>query len=523
MSKHSMNGRNQFAMVTVDDLVPKDHLVRTIDQAISFDFIYPIVESTYSTLGRPSIDPVILVKLVFIQYLFGIRSMRQTIKEVDTNVAYRWFLVFDFTEKIPHFSTFGKNYARRFRETTLFEEIFVYILEQAVKAGFVTEEHLYMDSTHIKANANKHKFTKELTHVDAKAYQKELEKEINEQRIKEGKNPFGWGIESELKERKISLSDPESGYYVKGEREKQFAYSAHTACDEHGFVLECLFTPGNIHDSQVAIPLLEKVQKRFSNVQAFVADAGYKTPFIAKKISEKGLRPVLPYTRPRGDKTLLRKNEFVYDVYYDCYLCPESQILSFSTISREGYREYKSKPYYCQKCPLLEKCTRSQKHQKEVTRHLWQYYLDQVEELRYTETNKQLYKRRKETIERVFADAKEKHGLRWTNYRSLEKVTVHTMLTFAAMNLKKLATWLEKGQKSLYFFVHFQKNRLKTSKTEILNLFIYSLQSTKKKYISIYIYMLKYISFWVILLFVKKKTLFWSVCFLNKQRRIYHE
>ncbi|BDP52392.1 hypothetical protein EfmJHP35_03160 [Enterococcus faecium] len=174
MSKNNTNGRNQFAMLTIDDLVPQDHLVRKIDAALDFEFIYPIVEATYSDLGRPSIDPVILIKLVFIQYLFGIRSMRQTIKEVDTNVAYRWFLGYSFEEKIPHFSTFGKNYVRRFRETTVFEDIFAYILEQAVKAGFVTEDNLYLDSTHIKANANKHKFTKEMTHDEAKAYQDEL-------------------------------------------------------------------------------------------------------------------------------------------------------------------------------------------------------------------------------------------------------------------------------------------------------------------------------------------------------------
>ena len=88
-------------MLTIDDLVPQDHLVRKIDAALDFEFIYPIVEATYSDLGRPSIDPVILIKLVFIQYLFGIRSMRQTIKEVDTNVAYRWFLGYSFEEKIP--------------------------------------------------------------------------------------------------------------------------------------------------------------------------------------------------------------------------------------------------------------------------------------------------------------------------------------------------------------------------------------------------------------------------------------
>lgn len=187
MSKHPMNGRDQYMMISLEDLVPKDHLIRKVDKAIDFTFIYPIVESTYSTLGRPSIDPVVLVKIVFIQYLFGIRSMRQTIKEIDTNVAYRWFLGYDFNETIPHFSTFGKNYVRRFRDTTLFEDIFAYILEQAVKARMITEDVLYMDSTHIKANANKHHFTREMTHIEAKAYQSELEKEINEERIKAGK------------------------------------------------------------------------------------------------------------------------------------------------------------------------------------------------------------------------------------------------------------------------------------------------------------------------------------------------
>ena len=146
-------------MLIIDDLVPKDHLVQKIDAAIQFDFIYPIVESTYSTYDRPSIDPVVLIKLIFIQYLFGIRSMRQTIKDVETNVAYRCFLGDSFEDPIPPFSTFGKNYVRRFRETTLFEDIFSHILEQAVKTGFVTEDNLYIDSIHIKANANKHKFT----------------------------------------------------------------------------------------------------------------------------------------------------------------------------------------------------------------------------------------------------------------------------------------------------------------------------------------------------------------------------
>ncbi|HCD6348835.1 TPA: transposase, partial [Enterococcus faecium] len=148
------------------------------------------------------------------------------------------------------------------------------------KAGFVTEDNLYLDSTHIKANANKHKFTKEMTHDEAKAYQDELEDEINRQRIEAGKRPFTLDLEKEvkLKERKISKADPESGYYVKGEREKQFAYSVHTSCDDNGFILSTIITPRNIHDSQVAFQLVKQSKRLFPEINCVVADAGYKTP-----------------------------------------------------------------------------------------------------------------------------------------------------------------------------------------------------------------------------------------------------
>lgn len=111
MTKNHSHERDQIEMLAIDQLVPENHLVRKIESTIDFSFIYPVVENLYSGLGRPSIDPVVLFKMVFIQYIFGIRSMRQTIREIETNVAYRWFLGF-YTE-VPHFSTFGKNYARR--------------------------------------------------------------------------------------------------------------------------------------------------------------------------------------------------------------------------------------------------------------------------------------------------------------------------------------------------------------------------------------------------------------------------
>ncbi len=115
LSKQQAEGRYQVSVVSLDELVPQDHLVRKIEHSIDFSFIYDLVEDRYCLdNGRPSVDPVVLIKMVFIQYLFGIRSMRQTIKEIETNLAYRWFLGYDFTQPIPHFTTFGISMTVKF-------------------------------------------------------------------------------------------------------------------------------------------------------------------------------------------------------------------------------------------------------------------------------------------------------------------------------------------------------------------------------------------------------------------------
>ena len=136
--------RNQIQMFCIEDLVPEDHLLRKIEKAIDWSFIYDLVKDKYSKeKGRPSIDPVTLVKIPIIQYLFGIRSMRQTIKEIEVNLAYKWFLGLDVLDKVPHFTTFGKNYTRRFKGTDLFEQIFTRILEECFKYNLVNPADVF--------------------------------------------------------------------------------------------------------------------------------------------------------------------------------------------------------------------------------------------------------------------------------------------------------------------------------------------------------------------------------------------
>jgi len=183
---------SQIQMISVDQLVPEDHLLRKIDKYIDFSFIYELVEDKYSAdRGRPSLDPVMLIKIPLIQYLYGIKSMRQTIKEIEVNMAYRWFLGLDFCDAVPHFTTFGKNYTRRFEGTDLFEQIFTKILYQCMKTGLVDGTDIFIDSTHVKACANKKKAKKiVVAKKAARFYDEQLKTEINRDREDHGKKPL---------------------------------------------------------------------------------------------------------------------------------------------------------------------------------------------------------------------------------------------------------------------------------------------------------------------------------------------
>ena len=108
--------RDGLIMSTLDDLVPQDHLVRTLEATIDWKFIYPLVKSLYSNFGRRSIDPVVLFKMIFINYTFGINSMRKTCEEIKVNIAYRWFLGISIYEDVPNYSTWSKNYHRRYKD-----------------------------------------------------------------------------------------------------------------------------------------------------------------------------------------------------------------------------------------------------------------------------------------------------------------------------------------------------------------------------------------------------------------------
>lgn len=444
MLRKNSDVRYAAEIISLDMAVPKEHLLRKIDSAMDFTHIYDFVSDLYSKdIGRPSVDPVVLFKIVLIQHLFGIDSLRRTIKEIEVNIAYRWFLGFGLLETIPHFATVSYNFLHRFTPETT-QNIFEWILFEAEKSGYLKPEHVFIDSTHIKANANFNKRCKREIPKAARIYDEQLREEINADRIEHGKKPFKDDDDNQPPKTKIateSTVDSESGVFRKGEHKHCFAYSAHTVCDEHNFILDVEVTAGNLHDSTVFDKVYDNVILRYPQVEAIAADAGYKTPWICKKVFDDGRLISLPYRAPMTKKGNLPWQEYVYDEYYDMVICPMYETLTYSTTSKEGIREYKSNPHICLNCPKRELCTQSKNCQKMVGIHIWRDYLDLAEEIRLSPYGKEIYEKRKKTIERVFADAKEKHAMRYTRYKGLKQVTNWVKLKYAAMNLKKLAMW----------------------------------------------------------------------------------
>ena len=184
------DARREPIIVDLDALVPKDHLLRKIEKIMDYEWLYERLEPYYChDNGRPGTDPVVLIKMVLLQHLFGIPSLRQTYREIQVNNAYRWFLGYGLLDEIPHFATVSYAFCKRFPDE-LTSEIFEHILNKALNNRMLDPSAIFIDGTHIKASANKKKFRKEQVAKAAKVYSGQLRREVNEEREKLGKKPI---------------------------------------------------------------------------------------------------------------------------------------------------------------------------------------------------------------------------------------------------------------------------------------------------------------------------------------------
>ena len=431
-----------FETVNIENLVPQNHILRKIKQVIDFSFINKISSEYYcSDNGRPSIPPIVLFKFIFIGYLFGIRSERRIFEEVEVNIAYRWFLGYELTDKIPHFSVISKNRQRRFKDSKIFEDIFNNILAQAIQHNLVSGKVIFTDSTHIKANANKNKYTTVEVNVTPREYLSELEEEISDVRASHNQKILKKkDHDIETKNIKQSKTDPESGYMFRDNKPKGFFYLEHRSTDiKTNMIVDVLVTPGNVNDTTPLPLIMDSLKKKFDNLKYSCLDAGYFTAPSLKMITDKDITPVVAYRNGPEKKGYLKKRHFTYDGVKDIYICLENQELKYRTTTREGYSEYVSDKKTCEICPRKLSCISSADERRTIRRHVWEKYKEITKEFLKTEKGKELYKMRKEKIERSFADSKELHGLRYAHLRGLSGIFEQCLLTAAVQNMKKIA------------------------------------------------------------------------------------
>ena len=457
----------KYELVMIENLVPDSHLLRKIDKVIDFSFINEICRPYYCTNnGRPSIEPEVLFRMLFIGYLYGIRSERRLVEEVKVNVAYRWFLGYGLEDKIPDVSVIWQNRLRRYNGTDVSQQIFDNIVRQAMAYGLVSGKILYSDSTHLKASANKNKFTEKQVKKESQNYINDLNKAINEDRKSHGKKPLKFDTddvkeltgeetedyfddksgedetdEGEYKTIKESTTDPESGFMHREGKPKGFFYLDHRTVDSKANIITDVFvTPGNTNDVTPYIGRLrEQIEKFGFSVETVGLDAGYNVSPICKQLHDMGIDAAMGKRRGCQQKGKYGKYKFTYIKEWDVYICPERNYLEYVTTNRQGYKEYKCKNDRCAGCPRREQCLSKKAKTKTLRRHVWEDYKDEAYVFTLTEKGKKIYSRRKETVERSFADSKELFGLRYCRFRGLSKVFEQCLLTAAAQNMKKIA------------------------------------------------------------------------------------
>lgn len=443
-----MKGSPQLCkeFVCIEELVPRDHLLRKIDKHIKFAFIYEKTKELYSDIGRPCLDVVILFKMMLLGYMYGIRSERRLEQEIKVNVAYRWFLGLGLSDTVPDHSTISQNRRRRFKKSNIFQDVFDEIVRQAISSGLVSGKYLFTDSTHLKASANRNR--REVVEVEesARDYIGELEKAVNQEREEHGKKPLREKVNKPPRRRQIkrSLTDPESGYMCREGKGDGFYYLNHVTTDgKHNIITDVCVTPGNVHDSVPYLKPLDRQIEEFNfAVEGVSLDAGYNTAVICKKLNDRDIFGVIPHVRTRRKGLRIQKRHFKYDPKEDVFICPQGQKLPYRTTNRAGLSEYVSDPKICCGCKVLSECTEAGSKIRVLTRHVWQRHRERIRNNILSPLGKYLKRKRKETVERCFADAKELHGMPYAKYRGLTSVTEQCLMTAIAMNIKKMACHL---------------------------------------------------------------------------------
>src|ERR1700728_2981584 len=353
-------GQGQFFYAfELDKVVPADHLVRQIDGVLDLDWVHRELAPYYSHTGRPSIDPVLMIRMLIGGYVFAIRSERQLCSEVQVNLAYRWFCRLGIEDGIPDHSAFSRARNERFREGEGFRRVFERVVEACIAAGLVGGEGFAVDASLIQADANKQRS------IAGRDWRRDRDPARSSRAVKEylaTLDDTAWGAASEVIPKFVSPSDPAAQWTGAHKGPAFFAYSDNYLIDVKFGVIVDVEASRSIRQAEVgaARTMLERTEERFGlKPERFAADTAYGTASMLNwLVEEEGIAPHIPvFDRSKRDDGTFSRSDFRYDPTGDIYHCPGGkQLRTGGTVHNDKTLLYRASRRDCGICPLKPQC-----------------------------------------------------------------------------------------------------------------------------------------------------------------------
>jgi transposase len=438
-----------FYEFRLDDHVPGDHLLRRIDRFLDLGSVRSELRPFYSTIGRPSIDPELMMRMLIVGYCMGIRSERRLCEEVHLNLAYRWFCRLGLDGKVPDHSTFSRNRHGRFRQSDILRHLFETVVERCLREGLVGGEGFAVDASLIAADANKQRSVPgEEWKVDPPGA--EAGHAVREYLATLDDAAFG--AASEVTPKFISPSDPAAQWTGAHKGHAFFAYATNYLIDtDHAIILDVEASRA-IRQAEVGASrtMLDRTAERFGlKPQSLAADSAYgSAENLAFLVKQRGIAPHIPVfdKSNRTDGTLSR-SDFAFDPEQDRYTCPAGKHLvqfhrTYATprsgITKEGTRIYRASKRDCDACELKPRCCPNTPARK-IPRDLDEDARDVARALANTPAYERSRHRRKK-VEMLFAHLKRILRLGRLRLRGPCGARDEFLLAATAQNLRKLAT-----------------------------------------------------------------------------------
>ena len=438
-----------FYEFCLEDQVPADHLLRSVDRFVDLDDIRKYLAPFYSDIGRPSVDPELMIRMLLIGYIMGIRSERRLCEEVHLNLAYRWFCRLDLGDNVPDQSTFSKNRHGRFRESDLFRQLFESVVARCIKERVVGGEIFATDASIIRADANKQNSTPR-----DEWEPKDVDPEIVPRAVKEYLEVLddaAFGAASEVVPKFTSHSDPASQWTGALKGPAFFAYADNYLIDTDNAIIVDVEASRAIRQAEVGATrtMIRRTRDRFGLYpEILTADTAYGTAEnLNWLIEEEGILPHIPvFDKSKRKDGSFEKSDFVYNHQKDAYICPiglplrPSQRVNNnrkSPVSADNMIRYRASKYDCDECLLKKHCCPKEPARK-VLRSIYEGARDLARELCLTDAYVESQKKRKK-VEMLFAHLKRIMKLDRLRLRGPNGAKDEFHLAATAQNLRKLA------------------------------------------------------------------------------------